>query len=133
MRENDDDDDNGANNQFLVFTPLSLGWFVPQQQTSGTGLRQTSWCDLSFPFQSVVTAEENFNELIQPYLINMSEISQPAPHVLGWTCGIPYFTKSAASKPKCHTPPLAFAGEGTVLEKQDSQQLMEDHPARAGL
>ena len=29
----------------------------------------------------------------------MSEISQPALHILGWTCGIPYFTKSAASKP----------------------------------
>lgn len=63
----------------------------------------------------------------------MSEISQPAPYVLHWTCGIPYLTRSAASKPKCQTPLLAFAGEGTVLEKQATEQLMEDHPAKAGL
>ena len=64
MREDDDDDDNGANNQLLVFIPLSLGWFVPQQQTSGTGLRQTSCCGLSFPSQSAVNTEENSNESI---------------------------------------------------------------------
>ena len=51
----------------------------------------------------------------------------------GRSVRLTYLTRSAASKPKCQTPPLAFAGEGTVLEKQATEQLMEDHPARAGL
>lgn len=65
--------------------------------------------------------------------MEMSAISQTASHVLSCTWFISRLTKSTASNPRCQTQPLAFAEVRTVLGKQDTQQLVEDHPARAGL